>query len=58
MKLSARLKRLESYSPGCQRIRKIPPDHVPGESDRCPRCGKWHMLVIKKVVVETHPRPE
>lgn len=57
MRLRARLDRLAAAVPRCDPgvLRLAPEGHVPGEADRCPRCGGCHVLVIEEVVVEARP---
>jgi hypothetical protein len=57
MRLATRVKKLEAAFPPCDgRVRRLAgPDHVPSESDRCPRCGGSHLLVIEEVIVTTTP---
>lgn len=54
MRLTNRLRKVEAAFPRCdgRGLRLAGPDHVPTEGDRCPRCGRCHVLVIDEVVVE------
>jgi hypothetical protein len=53
MRLRARMQKVAAAVPRCDgRIRRVVRgEYVPSEADRCKRCGKFHVLVIKTVVV-------
>jgi hypothetical protein len=55
--LRARIQKVEARVPRCDgRIRKVVfAGYVPTEADRCRLCGGYHILVIKKVIVQRHP---
>jgi hypothetical protein len=53
MRLRARIQKVAAAVPRCDgRIRRVVRgEYVPSETDQCKRCGKFHVLVIKTVVV-------